>query len=600
MKKKKKGSGIKHLKPCIKGYTLTTILTPIFIVFEVALEVFIPLLMAAIVDGGLQRKPDFVLKEFFPQSLIDNQTQFVLTIGCFMILASLLSLSFGMLAARTAAVASTGFAKNLRRTIFNKVQSFSFANTDKFSTSSLIMRATTDVNNVQNIYQQIIRGLVRSPIMIVLSAIMAFRINSELSLIFIFAIPVLFVSLLGLALWGYPRFTALLKAFDKLNSDVQENLIASRVVKAYVRDEYEKNKFDESNKLVRKTMIFANKMFAYSNPIQMVVMWSCAILLLAIGGNKVMAAGLGAGELTSLISYNTQIIGSLAMVTFMIMGLSMTRASVKRINEVLDEEIAIKDTGDKNLHVNSGAVDFDNVSFSYSGNTENLTLHDINLHIKSGETVGIVGGTGEGKTTLVQLIPRFYDIMSGSLTIDGHDIKSYTLFELRESISMVLQKNMLFTGTIKENLLWGDANASDEEIEEAAKHAQAHDFIMSFPDGYSTVLGQGGVNVSGGQKQRLCIARALLKKPKILILDDSTSAVDSATDEKIRYALRNSLSDTTKIIIAQRIASVIEADKIVVMAEGTISDIGTHDELMQRSDIYREIYDSQTEEKKNG
>lgn len=601
MQNKKKKSGIKNLLPSIKGYTLPTLLTPIFIIFEVMLEVFIPMLMAAIVDGGLNRKETFIFCDFFRSvfgaETVANQTKFIFILGGMMILSSLLSLTFGMLAARTAAVASMGFAKNLRASIFSKVQNFSFANTDKFSTPSLIMRATTDVNNIQAIFQQVIRGMVRAPIMMVLAAFMAFQIDGKLPFIFVLSVPVLALMLLLLARIGYPRFTKMLKSYDRLNSDIQENLIASRVVKAYVREDYEKQKFEDANMRLRKLQIRANRLFSYSNPAMMLVMWGCAVALWLLGGNKVMAGGLGVGELVSLISYNTQIISSLAMVTFMIMGLSMTRASVGRINEILDEEIDIKDTGDPDLTIDDGSIDFDNVSFSYAKSPDNLTLHDINLHIRTGETVGIVGGTGEGKSTLVQLIPRFYDILGGSLKIGGRDIHSYSLYELRESISMVLQKNMLFSGTIAENLRWGNADATDEEMQTAAKYAQAHDFVMNFPDGYQTELGQGGVNVSGGQKQRLCIARALLKKPRILILDDSTSAVDTATDEKIRTALKNELPGTTKIIIAQRIASVINADKIVVMDKGTISDIGTHDELMQRSVIYREVYESQMEEK---
>ena len=600
--KVKKKSGISNLIPNIKGYWLPTILTPVFIIFEVMLEVFIPMLMAAIVDGGLNGKEEFIFCDIFRSVLgaetVANQGKFIFILGGLMIISSLLSLTFGVLAARTAAVASMGFAKNLRRSIFNKVQDFSFANTDKFSTPSLIMRATTDVNNVGNIFQQLIRGLVRSPIMMVLAAVMAFQIDGTLPYIFVLAIPLLAATLVLMARIGFPRFRAMLKAYDKMNGSVQENLIASRVVKAYVREDYEKEKFEESNLKLRKLQIRANRLFSYANPIQMVVMWGCAVLLWIFGGTKVMAGGLGVGELVSLITYNTQIISSLAMVTFMIMGVSMTRASLGRINEILDEEIDIKDEGNPDLTVENGGIDFENVSFSYAKSPDNLTLHDINLHIAPGETVGIVGGTGEGKSTLVQLIPRFYDILGGSLKIAGRDIKEYSLYALREGISMVLQKNMLFSGTIADNLRWGNADASDEEMQRAAKAAQAHDFVMNFPDGYQTELGQGGVNVSGGQKQRLCIARALLKKPKILILDDSTSAVDTATDERIREALKNEMPGTTKIIIAQRIASVIGADKIVVMDKGTISDVGTHDELMQRSEIYREVYSSQMEEDK--
>ena len=600
MKNKKKG-GFSNLYKYVKGYTLPTVLTPVFIVFEVMLEVFIPMLMAAIVDGGLNARDSFIMKDIFVALLgaetVANHTKFIFIVGGMMILSSLLSLTFGILAARTAAVASMGFAKNLRYSIFTKVQSFSFANTDKFSTSSLIMRATTDVNNIANIFQQLIRGLVRAPIMMALAATMAFQIDDSLPFMFLIAIPTLAGILIVLARIGYPRFTAMLKSYDKLNSTVQENLIATRVVKAYVREDYERKKFEDSNLKLRKLQIRANRLFSYSNPAMMVVMWGCAVLLWLLGGQKVMAGGLEVGALTSLITYNTQIISSLAMVTFMIMGMSMIRASVGRVNEILNEDIDIKDKGNPELRIESGKIDFENVCFSYSKNPENLTLRDINVHISSGETVGIVGGTGEGKSTLVQLIPRFYDILSGRLSVDNRDIKEYSLYELRESIAMVLQKNMLFSGTIEENLRWGNADATDEEIQEAAKSACAHDFIMSFPDGYKTNLGQGGVNVSGGQKQRLCIARALLKKPKILILDDSTSAVDTATDEKIRKALAEYIPGTTKIIIAQRIASVKDADKIIVMDKGTISDVGTHDELMQRSTIYREVYESQMEDK---
>ena len=598
----KKNKGMSQIMACIKGYWIPTVLTPVFIIFEVLLEVFIPLLMAAIVDGGLNKSDKFILKEVFIKvfgaELVGDSARFVITLGGLMVIAALLSLTFGMLAARTAAVSSMGFAKNLRSSVFNKVQSFSFVNTDKFSTASLIMRATTDVNNIQNMFQQIIRGLVRSPIMMIMAATMAFRVDKELPLIFLIAIPVLALMLVALMKIAHPRFTRMLKSYDKMNSDVQESLIAVRAVKAFVREEHEIEKFDQSNFNMQKLTIAANKMFSYANPIQMLVMWGCAVLILLLGGNKVMNSEMGAGELTSLISYNTQIVGSLAMVTFMIVGMSMTRASFARIKEVLNEEIDIVDTGDPELRVEHGSIDFDDVCFSYNKNSDNLTLSNINLHIKQGETVGIIGGTGEGKSTLVQLIPRFYDILSGSLRIDGRDIKEYSLYELRESIAMVLQKNMLFSGTISSNLRWGNADATDEELYAAARSAQAHDFIMSFPDGYETELGQGGVNVSGGQKQRLCIARALLKKPKILILDDSTSAVDTATDERIRTALRDELPETTKIIIAQRIVSVMNADKIVIMDKGRISAQGTHDELMKRSDIYREIYESQMEEGK--
>lgn len=595
MEQKKRG-GITRLIACVKGYTLPTFLTPVFIIFEVILEIMIPLLMAAIVDGGLYRAEDFLLKDFFPPELIADKTKFIITLGCIMILAALLSLTFGMLAARTSSVASMGFAKNLRRRIFEKIQSFSFRNTDKFSTPSLVMRATTDVNNVQSLFQQLIRIFIRAPIMMILAAVMAISINAELSVIFLIAIPILATVVIVLMRMGFPRFSAMLKSYDKMNSSVQEDLVAIRVAKSFVREDYEKKKFDASADELQRAQIFAQKLFSLTNPIQLGIMWTCSVILLLMGGNEVIFAGtLNKGELVSMLSYTTQVISSLTMVSFIIMSLTMTKASVGRINEVLDEQLDIIDPkGD--LKIENGEIEFRGVSFSYSNNSDNLTLRNIDLRIRAGETIGIVGGTGDGKSTLVQLIPRFYDVLSGEVLIGGHNVKEYSLFELRESVSMVLQKNMLFSGSIKSNLRWGDENATDEEIEAACRLACAHDFIMNFPDGYDTDLGQGGVNVSGGQKQRLCIARALLKKPKILILDDSTSALDSKTDEAIRRAFRESLRGTTKLIIAQRIASIINSDRIIVMDKGTISDIGSHDELMERSEIYREIYESQMKE----
>lgn len=594
--KKVKAESYKKIIGCAKGVILPTVLTPIFIVFEVMLEVFIPMLMAAIVDGGLYRADDFLLKQYFSTELIADEKRFVIVLGCIMIAAALLSLAFGMLAARTAAVAGMGFAKNLRRSIFSKIQSFSFKNTDKFSTPSLVMRATADVNNVQNLYQQVIRTFVRSPVMMILAAVMALRINASLSVIFIVAIPILLAVLIVIAKIGRPRFAVMLKKYDAMNASVQENLIASRVVKSYVREDYEKKKFADSADNLKKAQVFAQKLFTLSGPIHMFIMWTCAIILLLMGGNQVIFEGtLQKGELVSLLTYTNQVISSLTMVAMIFMMMTMTRESVARINEVMEEEIDI--IGPENdLKIENGEIEFRNVDFSYTNSPDNLTLRNLNLRIRSGETIGIVGGTGEGKSTFVQLIPRFYDVLKGEVRIAGRNVKDYSLYELRESVSMVLQKNMLFSGTIKENLRWGDINATDEQIENACRLACAHDFVMSFPDGYDTDLGQGGVNVSGGQKQRLCIARALLKKPKILILDDSTSAVDSRTDESIRRAFRENLKDTTKLIIAQRIASIMDADRIIVMDEGRISDVGTHEELMRRSEIYREVYKSQHKE----
>ncbi len=587
--------GLRRYAQFAKGYWLPTLLTPFFMIFEVALEVLIPLLMAAIVDGGLYARDDFLLRSIIPAELKTGSMPLIFTLGGLMVLAALLSLSCGMLGARTAAVASMGFSKNLRRAIFDKIQTFSFANTDKFSTSSLIVRTTTDVTMIQNVFQQVIRIFVRAPMMMVFAAIMAFNINSELSWIFVIAIPFLIVTMAVLIKLGHPRFMKMLKKTDAMNNSVQENLIAMRVVKAFVREDHEKKKFHESVEDLKRSQIHAQKLFTFSGPIQLIIMWTCTIVLLALGGMRIIRfKAFGPGELTSLMTYTTQIISSLAMVSFIVISFAMAKASVTRIDEVLDEEIDIVGT-DSDLKVENGDIEFRNVDFSYVNDPNNLTLSNINFKIRSGETIGIVGGTGEGKSTLVQLIPRFYDVLSGEVLISGHNVKEYSLYELREGVSMVLQKNMLFSGSIKDNLRWGDPNATDEEIETACRMACAHDFIIRMENGYDSDLGQGGCNVSGGQKQRLCIARALLKKPKILILDDSTSAVDTATDEKIREAFRSYIPGTTKLIIAQRIASIMNCDRIIVMDEGKVIDIGTHEELLQNSEIYREVYESQME-----
>lgn len=593
--KSAKNSGFRSLLPCAKGYRLPSFLTPIFIVLEVTMEVFIPLLMAAIVDCGLYGSPDFTLRKYFSAELIADKTRFVIILGGIMVLAAMLSLAFGMLAARTAAVASMGFAKNLRRKVFEKILSFSFKNTDRFSTPSLVMRTTADINNVQNLYQQMIRIFVRAPVMMVLAAVMALRVNAELSVIFLVALPIMFCTLISMGMIGKPRFRIMLKKYDKMNASVQENLVAARVVKSFAREDYEKKKFAASSDDLKKAQIYAQKLFSLLPAIQMGIMWTCAVILMLMGGNQVFAGTLTKGELVSMLTYTNQVVGSVSMVAMIIMMLTMTRESVTRINEVLDEVPDITDNG-STFKVENGEIEFRHVNFSYSGKNDNLTLSDINLHIHAGETIGVVGGTGDGKSTLMQLIPRFYDALSGEVLVGGRNVKDYSLYELRESVSMVLQKNMLFSGTIRDNLRWGNKDATDEQIEHACRLACAHDFVMSFPDGYDTDLGQGGVNVSGGQKQRLCIARALLKNPKILILDDSTSAVDSRTDESIRTAFRESLPGTTKLIIAQRIASIMYSDRIIVMDKGRISDVGTHDELMQRSEIYREVYLSQNKE----
>ncbi len=595
---KKARLGLKELWPCTKGYRLVAAVTPLMMIGEVALEVMIPLLMAALVDGGLYHTETYQLQDFLSRLPIGNNLQFVLWVGGLMVVASLLSLTFGALAARTSAVASMGFAKNLRRKIFAKIQSFSFKNTDKFQTSSLVMRTTTDVNNLQNMYQQLLRIFVRTPVMMILAAIMAFRIDAELAVIFLFAIPVIAVMMFFMIKVTHKRFEVMLKKYDTMNGAVQENLIAARVVKSFVRERYETDKFDAAADDLQKAQIHAQKMFALSSPLQLAVMWTCSIVLLTLGGFKVIqpGSGLNIGDLTSLMSYSTQVISSLLMISFLVIGLSMTRASLDRVNEIFAEQLDIVSPENSELKVTRGEIEFDHVDFSYSNNPDVLNLKDISLHILPGQTVGIIGGTGEGKSTLVQLIPRLYDVMRGSIRIDGHDVREYDLVELRNSVSMVLQKNMLFKGSIRDNMRWGNPNATDEEIQRACEIACAHDFISAFPDGYDTDLGQGGSNVSGGQKQRLCIARAILKQPKIMILDDSTSAVDTATDERIRRGLKEVLAGTTKLIIAQRIASVMEADQIIVLDHGTVSDTGTHAELMQRSAIYREVYASQVKE----
>lgn len=594
--KTKKQSSFSHLVPCIKGFTGVTIATPLLMIGEVVLEIVIPLLMAALVDGGLYHKDTYQLKALLDRLPYSNNLQFVLWVGGLMEIASLLSLLCGALAGRTAAVASMGFAKNLRMALFGKIQAFSFKNTDRFLTSSLVMRCTTDVNNLQNTFQQLIRIFVRAPIMMVLAAVMAFGINVELSFIFVVALPLIIVPMIILISIGRKRFDIMLKKYDDLNGSVQENLIAARVVKSFVREPYEEEKFKRSADDLQRSQIYAQKLFSLANPIQLGVMWAATVALWAFGGRMVIdpASTLHVGELTALMSYSTQVISSLTMVSFLIIGLSMTKVSLDRVNAVFDEKPDIASAKD-GKRVLRGDVDFDHVCFSYSNNPDNLTLKDVTLHIPAGQTVGVIGGTGEGKSTLVQLIPRLYDVLSGAVKIDGVDVRAYDLENLRDSVSMVLQKNMLFSGTIRDNLRWGDPNATDAAIRDACRIAQADDFVMRFPDGYDTDLGQGGCNVSGGQKQRLCIARAILKQPKILILDDSTSAVDTATDERIRSGLR-AMTGMTKIIIAQRIASILDADQIIVMDEGAISDVGTHDALLKRSEIYREVYESQMKE----
>ncbi len=569
---------LKKLLPCLGEYKKYALLTPVMVIGEVILEIFLPLIMSKIIDVGIR----------------NGDTGYVFKMGALMVLMALLALLFGVLSGRFAAVAGMGFGKGLRKRLFDKIQEFSFANIDKFSTASLITRVTADVTNTQQAFMMIIRMFVRAPVMLVSATIMAIAINAKLALIFLIAIPVMGIALYSIAAKAYPRFQAMLKKYDGMNASVQENLIAIRVVKAFVRENHESEKFIDAANAVRETQIKAEKLLILSMPIMQLVMYGCMISISWFGGRMIIGGTLLTGELMGFISYVMQILISLMMISFIFVMIVISRASVLRIIEIIDEEIDIRDkVGDSGLRAENGSIVFDNVTFSYSKSSENPTLSNISFEIKSGETIGIIGGTGSGKTSLVQLIPRLYDVTEGRVLVGGYDVRDYTLDTLRDAVAMVLQKNVLFSGKIKENLKWGNKNATDEEIEEACKAAQAHDFIVSFSEGYETFLGQGGVNVSGGQKQRLCIARALLKKPKIIILDDSTSAVDTATDSKIRQAFRDKLSDVTTIIIAQRIASVCDADKIIVMDDGKIDAIGTHEELLATNSIYREVYESQ-------
>ena len=579
---------------CLKGCVPATILSPVTISLEALMEVCIPLLMATIVDGGLYRAEEFKLKPFFSAALIADRNRFVITVGCIMILAALFSFAFGCLSARFSAVASMGFAANLRAKLLKKIQSFSFANTDRFTPASLVMRCTSDVNSMQSSFQELIRNMVRAPMMMIFAMIMSFSIDSQLAWIFVVCLPVLFVTIALIVSTGRRRFKLVLGRYDDLNARVREGLIAQREVKAFVREDFEKERFTKTNHQLRIAQVNSEKIFMLSGPIQMLTMWLCTVVILYVGGSNIIfgRSSLQAGELISIVTYTGQVINSLSMVSFMVLNLARTAESLKRINEVLDEETDIRD-GEGDFPVADGAVRFENVSFSYTGDPNNLALEHIDLDIASGETVGVIGGTGEGKSTLVSLIPRFYDPIAGRVLVGGRDVKDYRLHALRQGVSMVLQNGSLFSGTIAENLRWSDENAADGELRAACAAACADEFIDKMPQGYDTVLGQGGVNLSGGQKQRLRIARALLKKPKILILDDCTSAVDNATDIRIRAALRHALPGATKIIIAQRIASVMDADRIVVLSHGCVADVGSHDELMERCSIYRDIYDSQ-------
>ena len=572
---------IKKLAKSIKEYKKESILTPIFVSLEVVMEVIIPLLMANLIDKGMYA---------------GNMNE-VLKIGLELVGSAMLSLIFGVLSGSVAAKASAGFAKNLRKDLYYKVQDFSFSNIDKFSTASIITRLTTDVTYVQMAFQMIIRIAVRTPLMLVFSLIMAFGINKELSLIFLILIPIVGVVLGLISTKVYPIFDRVFKKYDNLNEIVEENVSSIRVVKSYVLEEKEKEKFEKTSNEIYKDFTKAEKIMALNSPVMQFAIYSALILISWFGAKIIVNSHMTAlttGELTSLLTYSIQILSSLMMLTMILVMCTMSKASAQRIVEILDEKPDLKNKKNPIEEVKNGDIEFKNVGFSYVGQKNKEVLKNINLKIKSGETVGIIGGTGDGKSSLINLIPRLYDVSEGKVLVGGVNVKDYDLKALRDQVANVLQKNVLFSGTIKENIRWGDENASDEEVKRVCKLAQADEFIQGFDKKYDTYIEQGGTNVSGGQKQRLCIARALLKKPKILILDDSTSAVDTKTDSLIRKAFREEIPNTTKIIIAQRISSVQDADKIVVMDNGRIDAIGTHEELLKSNKIYQEVYESQT------
>ena len=575
---------IKKLARYINGYKKDSILTPIFVMLEVIMEVLIPFLMADLIDKGID----------------GGNIPLIIKLGVALLIGAFISLFFGALAGKTAATASAGFAKNLRKGMFYNIQDFSFSNVDKFSNSSLITRLTTDVTNVQMSYQMIIRNAARSPLMLIFALTAAFGISSKLSLIFLTMIPVLGIGLYLIIKNAFPIFERVFKSYDNLNRIVQENLSGIRVVKSFIREEHEIDKFSKTSEEISKDFIKAEKLLAFNMPLMQFSVYSCMLLLSWFGARAVVASGnnpalgLSTGQLMSLITYTMQILMSLMMLSMVLVMITISKASARRIVEVLDEQTDIKNPSSPIYEVKNGDIEFENVNFKYSDSADKLCLENINIKIKSGETIGIIGGTGSSKTTLVQLIPRLYDVSSGAVKVAGIDVRNYDIESLRKSVSMVLQKNVLFSGTIKENLKWGNPDATDEEIKEACSIAQADGFIENFPDKYETYIEQGGTNVSGGQKQRICIARALLSNPKVLILDDSTSAVDTKTDSHIRKELLSSMPNTTKIIIGQRISSISEADKILVMDDGKIVDYGTHEELIKSSSIYREVYESQS------
>ena len=568
---------IKRLLESVREFKKDALLTPFFVVLEVVMEVIIPLVMALLIDKGIDGQDMAAIWKY----------------GIILVLCAMLALVFGAAAGTFAARASTGFARNLRHDMYYNVQNFSFSNIDKFSTGSIVTRLTTDVTNVQNAFQMCTRIAVRCPVMLVFALFMAMKINSRMALVFLAVLPILAIGMGILMKVVGPVFERAFKIYDRMNTVVQENVRGIRVVKTYVREDHETEKFEGVSGMLYRTFSKAQKTMAGVMPLMQFCMYACMLLISWFGARLIVGGSMTTGELTSMFSYAMQILMSLMMVAMVFVMITMAKASAERVAEILDEQPDLHNPANPIHEVKDGAIEFDDVSFSYKGDERKLALKNVNLHIKAGQTVGILGGTGSAKSTLVQLIPRLYDTTHGTVKVGGVDVRDYDIEALRDQVAMVLQKNVLFSGTIKENLRWGDENASDEELERVCRLAQADEFIQQMPDKYDTYIEQGGSNVSGGQKQRLCIARALLKKPKILILDDSTSAVDTKTDALIRKAFAEEIPDTTKIIIAQRVSSVQDADQIVILDGGTVQAVGTHDELLAANTIYQEIYNQQ-------
>lgn len=568
---------IKRLSQCIREYKKDSILSPLYVLVESLLDVAIPFVMAGLIDKGIEA----------------GNMSMILQYGAILVGFALVALTFGALSGRSCARATAGFARNLRHDMFHHLQVYSFSNIDKFSSAGLVTRLTTDVSNVQNAFMMIIRTLIRCPAMLIFAMVMSFRINHDISLIFLAVIPILGVGLYLIIKHVHPVFERVFKTYDRLNGVVQENLSGIRVVKNFVREDHEIEKFDTISGTIYKDFSLAERILALNSPLMQGCVYACMILVSWLGAKQIVIGNMSTGNLMSFFTYIMQILSSLMMLSMVFVMITMSRASAERIVEVLDEESDITNCDNPVYEVKDGSVEFTDVSFSYAKRPDKTVLDDIDLIIPSGQTVGIIGGTGSSKSSLVQLIPRLYDVTGGCVKVGGVDVRNYDLQTLRHNVAMVLQKNTLFSGTIKENLRWGNPDATDEELVHACRLAQADDFIRTFPDGYDTYIEQGGTNVSGGQKQRLCIARAILRKPKILILDDSTSAVDTKTDALIRQAFREEIPNTTKIIIAQRISSVMDADQIVVMDNGRINACGTHEELLANNEIYREVYESQ-------